>query len=64
MKQVKRALSIVLVVIMIIMPIQLQVSATSRTAEEAINWVKSKLGQGLDMDGAYGAQCVDLILAY
>lgn len=64
MKQVKRALSIVLVVIMMIMPIQLQVSATSRTAEEAINWVKSKLGQGLDMDGAYGAQCVDLILAY
>ncbi|MDO5701927.1 MAG: CHAP domain-containing protein [Lachnospiraceae bacterium] len=40
------------------------VSATSRTADEAISWVNSKLGQYLDMDGAYGAQCVDLILAY
>lgn len=40
------------------------VSATNRTQDEAINWVKSKVGQYLDMDGAYGAQCVDLILAY
>ncbi len=44
--------------------VNFKANATSRTANEAINWVKSKLGQGLDMDGAYGCQCVDLILAY
>ncbi len=38
--------------------------ATSRTQNDAISWVQSKVGQSLDMDGSYGAQCVDLILAY
>ena len=38
--------------------------ATNRNPDEAINWVKSICGQSLDKDGAYGAQCVDLILAY
>ena len=38
--------------------------ATSKTADEAIAWVKSKVGTGIDYDGAYGCQCVDLILAY
>ena len=38
--------------------------ATGRTQNDAISWVQSKVGQSLDMDGAYGAQCVDLILAY
>lgn len=37
---------------------------TNRTQSEAIQWVKSQVGKSLDMDGAYGAQCVDLILAY
>lgn len=40
------------------------VSAALHTQDEAISWVKSKVGCSLDMDGAYGAQCVDLILAY
>lgn len=38
--------------------------STNRTQSEAIQWVKSQVGKSLDMDGAYGAQCVDLILAY
>ena len=38
--------------------------ATSKTADEAIAWVKSKVGTPIDYDGAYGYQCVDLILAY
>ena len=42
----------------------LKASATTKTADEAINWVKSKLGQGLDYDGQYGYQCVDLIFCY
>ena len=39
-------------------------SATSRTADDAINWVKSKEGQWLDYDGRSSAQCVDLIAYY
>lgn len=38
--------------------------AANRTQADAIQWVKSKLGQSIDADGVYGAQCVDLILAY
>ena len=38
--------------------------ATNKSADQAISWVKSKLGQSIDWDGAYGAQCVDLIAAY
>ena len=41
--------------------------ATSKTADEAIAWVKSQVGKRIDMDG-YPAeqpyQCVDLIKAY
>lgn len=37
---------------------------TAHTADEAINWVKSKLNQGLDYDGYAGCQCVDLIMFY
>jgi len=41
-----------------------QVYATGKTADQAISWVKSKVGTGIDYDGQYGCQCVDLILAY
>lgn len=34
------------------------------TREQAINWLKSKLGQSLDYDGQYGSQCVDLFNFY
>ena len=65
MNQPKRILTILLAVLMALcaMP-AMTASATNRNQNDAINWVKSKCGQGLDMDGAYGAQCVDLILAY
>ncbi len=32
-----------------------------KLSDEAINWVKSQVGNSIDADGAYGAQCVDLI---
>ena len=38
--------------------------ATNRSQSDAINWVKSQQGKYIDADGVYGAQCVDLILAY
>lgn len=34
------------------------------SADDAIAWVSSKNGQALDWDGAYGAQCVDLLFYY
>ena len=37
---------------------------TAHTSNEAIDWLKSQVGKSIDYDGSYGAQCVDLILAY
>ncbi len=39
-------------------------STGGKTATDAISWVKSKLGKGIDFDGYYGNQCVDLAKAY
>lgn len=41
-----------------------EVQATNKSQSEAMNWVRSQVGRSIDYDGAYGAQCVDLILAY
>lgn len=35
---------------------------TTQTA--AVNWIRNQTGKAIDIDGAYGAQCVDLIAAY
>lgn len=35
-----------------------------RTKEEVLEWMKSQVGQSLNVDGSDGAQCVDLIVAY
>lgn len=40
------------------------VTAHAKTQEEALQWVRSKVGQAIDVDGWYGAQCVDFIMAY
>jgi hypothetical protein len=40
------------------------VYATSQTAAAAIAWVQAQVSHSIDYDGAYGAQCVDLIKAY
>lgn len=39
-------------------------STGGKTATQAIRWVKSKVGTGIDYDGANGNQCVDLVKAY
>lgn len=39
-------------------------SATDKTRDEALAWAQSQVGKALDYDGAYGAQCVDLIKYY
>lgn len=39
-------------------------ATNNHTAAEAVQWAKSQIGKALDYDGAYGAQCVDLIYYY
>jgi len=34
------------------------------TQEAMVNWAKNNLYRWIDMDGMYGAQCVDLTMAY
>lgn len=62
----KRVLSLALAVLMVLslLPTAASASTGGKTADDAINWVRSKAGQPLDYDGAYGAQCVDLICYY
>ncbi|MGM9637928.1 MAG: cohesin domain-containing protein [Eubacteriales bacterium] len=70
MKRIKlkhRLMAILMTAMLVFMGIPLTgltANATTRTADEAISWCDSLVGQALDYDGAYGAQCVDLILAY
>ena len=45
-------------------PIENAEAYTSHSRDEAVAWAKSKIGSKIDVDGAYGAQCVDLIMAY
>ena len=63
MKTIKRTLAVVLTLLMLIGVVPVSY-ATSKTADEAITWVKSQEGKALDYDGMYGAQCVDLAMYY
>ncbi len=69
----KKILSLLLIIIMVIsifssvpvsaMKIELvEVSAPSQT--EIVTWLNAQVGKSLDYDGAYGAQCVDLVKYY
>ena len=62
----KRALSLLLVMLMVVSlaPMSALAATNGHTANEAIGWVQSQVGKALDYDGAYGAQCVDLIKYY
>ncbi|MBU5480814.1 RICIN domain-containing protein [Blautia sp. MSJ-19] len=40
------------------------VGQNSKSRQEAVNWAYAQEGKFLDYDGAYGAQCVDLIKYY
>ncbi len=42
----------------------MEVQAASKSQTEALQWVKSQIGNSIDADGVDGAQCVDLISAY
>ena len=68
MKKTTRFISLLLSIIMLLSitaGINLSAyAATSHTQQEAVNWANSHVGKALDYDGAYGAQCVDLIYYY
>ena len=66
-KRLRSFTAILLVVVMMLCLIVISpitVNALSKSADDAINWCASKIGQALDYDGAYGAQCVDFIMYY
>lgn len=67
-KQVKlKRLSCVLLSVLLagsMLPATAFAAGPSKTQEDAINWVRSQVGQYLDFDSMYGAQCTDLIMYY
>lgn len=65
----KKAISMFLALAIVVtcLPIvATNVEATSRTVNDAVSWIKARANEGwnVDVDGAYGCQCVDLIYAY
>ena len=61
----KRLLSGILAFCMVLLLLPIATEATTnKTQAEAVVWAKSQIGKSLDYDGAYGAQCVDLIYYY
>lgn len=68
MKQMrKRGLAVVMVFALLIGNICItpkEAKAASHTQNEAVNWAMAQIGKGLDYDGMFGNQCVDLIKYY
>lgn len=49
---------------LLLLPGKASAQTDGKTAEDAIEWVQEQVGTSIDVDGAFGAQCVDLIKAY
>ena len=65
----KRILSFLLAIVMLISVVtglNVTSSAATRTQSEAIEWIKARGNESWwsDVDGGYGCQCVDLIMAF
>lgn len=60
----KKMAALFLAVVIMAAVLPLSANATGKTADQAVSWVRSKIGSGIDYDGYYGCQCVDLIMAY
>lgn len=64
---IKKLIAVILVVLTMISVFSIVGSATSKSASEALSWVKSQVGKSLDSDGYPSGQpyqCVDLIVLY
>ncbi len=70
MRRKKCSLSVAILLVLtiffdIVTPTNFKVNAaTAHSVDEALTWATSQVGKSLDYDGAYGAQCVDLIAYY
>ena len=67
-KTIKKVLILILLTVLMLSSLNFsyQVEATTNgyTADTAIGYVQSLVGQSIEVDGAYYYQCVDLIMAY
>lgn len=57
-------MSLILCFLLISSENNIYVKAAGHTRDEAVAWAVSQVGKGLDYDGIYGNQCVDLIKYY
>ena len=64
MRKAKGALLIAILALFVVLVFPISSNATSVSQSSAVDWAKSKVGSGLDYDGAYGNQCVDFIYYY
>lgn len=64
MKNWKRLVCVLFIFSFIFLTNNSVVEAASHSQAEAVAWAKAQLGKGLDYDGVYGNQCVDLIKYY
>ena len=62
MRTITKIVFVLLFVSVLLIPIS--VHATSYSSDNAIAWLQEQEGRSIDYDGYYGAQCVDLIMAY
>ena len=66
MKKFKRLTGIALSACMVLSSVAVPMTAQAYTVDEAVDWINARGNEGwnLDVDGAYGCQCVDLVIAY
>lgn len=62
--KLRKLISLLLCAAVLLGVFPLCISASDVTREQAIEWVKAQLGKKIDVDGVYGAQCAELIMAY
>ena len=68
MKKIKHLFSILVCLVLIVSVLHVQktvnVNGATHTQAEAVAWANAQIGKGLNYDGVYGNQCVDLIAYY
>ncbi len=60
-KIVSLLVTMIVIITTLILPCHM---ANAMTPQEGANWALAQVGKWIDTDGAYGAQCVDLIVQY
>lgn len=55
---------VIMIGVVFVVPANISAAGTAKTVDEALAWLRSLIGTPLDPDGAFGPQCVDLIVSY